>query len=250
MTKAPLSVTIITLNEESNIKRAINSVNWADEIIVVDSGSQDQTCTIASQLGAKVVKNNWPGFGQQKNYAHDLAKNDWILNIDADEEVTDSLAKEIQNFLHHPDDKVHGFYLKRKTFYLNRWIMYGGWYPNKLVRMSRKNASRWTTPEVHEELKVNGNLKTFENPLQHFGFKNIKDQVQKNLTYSHYGHVELKKKNVKKNIFKLILKPFGKFFETYIFKLGFLDGVPGLIISLNAAHSIFLKYAYFYEEKK
>lgn len=247
MEKAPLSVTIITLNEEHNIARALQSVSWAEDIIIVDSGSSDRTIEIAEKLGARVFRRDWPGYGQQKNYAQTLARHDWVLSLDADEAVTPELAQEIQNYLKSTSLAYKGFSVPRKTWYLGRWILHGGWYPNALVRLVDRRNAAWTEPKVHESLKVEGPLTQLENPLLHYAFDGVQDQVLTNIKYSRFGYEELVRRGAKPSLFKLICKPIGKFIETYLIKRGFMDGVPGFIISLNAAHSIFMKYAYFFE---
>jgi glycosyltransferase involved in cell wall biosynthesis len=251
MAKPALTVTIISFNEERNIGRAIDSVQWADEILVIDSGSLDRTAEIAIEKGAKVIHNPWPGYGKQKNFAQDSARNDWILNIDADEEVSQELKDELLRTLEDSEKgrtELKAFRLPRKTFYLGRWIKHGGWYPNYLVRFANRKFARWTEPNVHEELKpTNGQAGYFINPLHHYTFASIHDQVLTNLNFSRLGFLELKRKGRKASLAKLLLKPIGKFVETYLLKRGFLDGRPGLIISINAAHSMFLKYAYLIE---
>lgn len=252
MPRPPLSVTLITLNEAGNIRAAIESVQWADEIIVVDSGSTDPTLEIASEMGARVFRNPWLGYGQQKNFAQNQATHDWVLNIDADERVPDSLAQEICLVL----EKVQmgglravGFSIPRKTYYLGRWIKYGGWYPNYLVRLAHRKSASWTEPQVHEELRVGGPIEVLRNPLDHESFPSIHHQVMTNLNFSKLGGEELKRTGQRASYGKLLFKPVGKFLETYLLKRGFLDGLPGFIISVNAAHSIFLKYAYLFEAK-
>ncbi len=245
-----MSVTIIALNEEKNIARAIESVRgFAQEVLVIDSGSTDQTASIAKHLGARVMNNPWRGYGQQKNFAQSQAKYDWILNIDADEEVSPELAVEIQQVLER-DEKgnVKGYSIPRLSKYLGQWIHHGGWYPNRLLRLANRNHGSWTEPEVHEEWIVSGSVLPLRYDLLHYPFKDIQDQVLTNLRYSAQGAEKLRKKGIQKNIFKMVLKPIGKFFETYFFKRGYQDGVVGFIISINAAHSIFLKYAYLFDD--
>ena len=251
MSRIPLSVTIIALNEEGPIRAAIQSVRWADEVLVVDSGSQDRTIEVARELGAKVVSHPWPGYGQQKNFAQQQARHDWVLNIDADEQVPPELASEIQRILaSSPSPSAHaGYRFPRKTFYLGKWIRHGGWYPNYLTRLAHRSQASWSEPEVHEELRVSGTTGTIDAPLHHFAFNSIHDQMVVNLRYSRLGAHELLKRGGRPSVLKLLLKPLGKFIETYILKGGWRDGWAGYIISVNAAHSIFLKYATLLEPK-
>ncbi len=253
MLAAPsVTITIVTLNEERTLSLAISSVAWAKEVIVVDSGSSDKTVEIAQNLGARVVQNPWPGYGQQKNFAQSLATYDWVLNIDADEVVSPALAQEIQSVLLQIEKQeldAAGFYFPRKTFYLGKWIQYGGWYPNHLVRLANRRFSKWTEPYVHERLQINGTVRGLTHPLHHYAFSSIQDQVLTNLRFSQLGSQDLKQKGQQPSISLLIFKPIGKFIETYFLKRGFLDGLAGFIISINAAHSMFLKYAYLSEAK-
>jgi glycosyltransferase involved in cell wall biosynthesis len=246
----PLSVTIITLNEERNLARALKSVAWADDVVVIDSGSTDKTVEVARQHGARVIHNPWPGYGKQKNFAQESAKHDWVLNIDADEAVPESLREEIRVELEQVSEgksQAKGFFFPRKTYYLGRWILHGGWYPNHLVRLADRRSARWTEPTVHEELAVQGEVRGLREPLEHFTFGSIQDQILTNLNFSKLGSQELIKRGQKPSLLKLLVKPVGKFLETYLIKKGFLDGLPGFIISVNAAHSMFLKYAYLIE---
>ena len=149
-----ITTTIITLNEEKSLPKALESVSWTDEIVVVDSGSTDQTTEIAKKFGAKVFFNRWPGSGAQKNFAQSKASNDWVLNIDADEVVPKNLAKEIRRQLAQNGREYLGYEIPRKTFYLGRWIRHGGWYPNYLIRLAHRKHSKWTEPQVHESLSL------------------------------------------------------------------------------------------------
>lgn len=252
MARPPVSVTIITLNEEDKLPRAIESVRWAEEVLVIDSGSTDRTIEIARGLGAKVTENPWPGYGKQKNFAQDHAQHDWVLNIDADEVVPPELAQELQSRLEQVGNgelQADGFSVPRKTFYLGKWIQHGGWYPNYLIRLANRRSSRWTEPAVHEELKAQGPVVRLKNPLHHYAFSSIQDQIQTNLRFSRLGSQDLKSSGQVGSVPRLVLKPIGKFLETYLAKRGFLDGLPGFIISINAAYSMFLKYAYLTESK-
>lgn len=248
----PVSVTIITLNERDNIARAIDSVRWANEVVVIDSGSTDGTVEIAKKLGARVVHNPWPGYGQQKNFAQSQATHDWVLNIDGDEMVPEALSREIQTALADvSEDKTayKGFRFPRKNFYLGRWIAHGGWYPNYLTRLADRRCSSWSEPHVHEALEVRGEVRTLSEPLHNYSFPSIHDQILTNLRFSKLGSEDLKNRGRQASVLKLLYKPLGKFVETYFLKRGFLDGLPGFIISINAAHSMFLKYAYLCEAR-
>jgi glycosyltransferase involved in cell wall biosynthesis len=245
-----ISVTLITLNEERNLPRALASVRWADEVIVVDAGSTDRTVDLARAAGARVEVHPWEGYGQQKNFAQSLARNPWVLSLDADEEVPGELAGEIAQAVTSAEagGGIRGFKIPRKTWYLGRWILHGGWFPNHVIRLARKDSAHWTTPPVHERLEVKGTVGTLSTPIHHYNFVDITDQVQTNLRYSRLGHQELQRRGRRASLFKLLFKPVGKFLETFVIKRGFMDGIAGFIISINAAHSIFLKYAYFFEE--
>lgn len=252
MKRPPITVTIITLNEEENLPRAIQSVSWADEVVVVDSGSTDRTVEIARGLGARVCSNPWQGYGQQKNHAQRQATHDWILSLDADEVVNPKLAQEIEAALTAVAagrSQACGFAFPRKTFYLGRWIQHGGWYPNYLVRLADRRSSSWSEPAVHEALQVQGTVVQLKEPLDHYSFNTIQDQILTNLNFSRLGSQELIRRGNPPSLLKVLFKPLGKFIETYFLKMGFLDGLPGFIISVNAAYSIFLKYAYLLESR-
>jgi glycosyltransferase involved in cell wall biosynthesis len=242
---SPLTVTIITLNEEANLERCLRSVvSIASEIIVVDSGSTDRTLEIAQSFKARVFTNPWQGYGQQKNFAQSQATSEWILNLDADEEVSEALQREIAEILESQSNQdVVAFTAPRLSWYLGRWIHHGGWYPNRLARLYRKSKAQWSEPKVHEALIVKGEIGELINNLHHYPFSGIRDQIETNLRYAQLGSEDLQRRGKKFSLFWTIVKPVGKFIETYFIKLGFLDGKPGFIISVNAAHSIFLKYA-------
>jgi glycosyltransferase involved in cell wall biosynthesis len=241
-----ISVTIITFNEGARLARCLKALSWASEIIVVDTFSTDNTKAIAQSFGAKVFDEKWHGYGAQKNIAMAHATGDWILNIDADEVITPDLRDEILARIQQPGGP-HGYAVARKTFYMGRWIRHGGWYPNYVVRLCRKGKAQWTEPAVHEELRVDGGHGYLEKPLEHYTFDSIEDQVRTNIRYAKEGALQQKKSKGSFQLWRLLAKPLSKFIETYIVKLGFLDGLPGFVISINAAHSMFLKQAFHFE---
>lgn len=219
----------------------MRSAAWAGEILVVDSGSRDRTRELAKEAGARVLEHAWEGYGQQKNWALAQAKEPWVLFLDADEELSPELSEEIRGFLAAPGE-CRGADLPRKTWFLGRWILHGGWYPNRLVRLTRKDSGRWTEPSVHESLEVSGPVHRLERDLLHYTFNNVGDNVLTNVRFSRLGARVAKARGESGSLLRILLKPVGKFLETYVWKLGFLDGFPGFVISMNAAHSIFMKY--------
>lgn len=241
MEKRPISLVIITLNEEENIARCIKSVPWADEVIVLDSGSTDRTREIAESLGAKVHVQDFLGFRDQKQKATDLAKNDWILSLDADEALSLALSQEIL-YTFDTTPIQDGYTMPRLSFHLGRWIKHGGWYPDRQLRFFNRKQAKWAGGHVHEHIEC-ANIGRLKNNLLHYVFRDLKHQVDANNRYSTLGAQDLYDRKKKFSIVKLIVKPVSKFLETYIWKHGFLDGLPGFIISVGAAYSVFLKFA-------
>lgn len=243
-----LSVTLITLNEEKNLPRTLAAIQgWSDDIVLVDSGSTDRTVETAKQYGVRVFTQSWKGYGPQKNFAQSQARHSWVLNVDADEVVTDALKKEIETRVLNATPSANGFSIARKSFYVGRWIRHGGWFPSRVVRLARKEKSKWSDPEVHEVLQVEGPVEELKEPMFHYTFHSIEDQVKTNIRYAKQGSEQLQKKGRKPSVLLLLIKPVWKFMDTYFLKRGFLDGTRGLVISVNAAHSMFMKYAFLFE---
>ncbi len=246
--KLPLSLVIITLNEEKYIADCIMSVPFASEIIVVDSFSTDKTSEIAQGEGAKVLTQKFLGYRKQKQFALGVATQEWVLSLDADERLSEELQNEISSILGNP--KFNGYRMPRCSFHLGRWIRHGGWYPDYQTRLFRKELAKWSGGEVHEHVVVSGSLGTLKNEIQHFVFSDLADQIETNNEFSSLGARELAKQNRRFSLAKLVFKPMGKFFECYFWKLGFLDGVAGFIIALGAAQSLFLKYSKLWEAQE
>jgi len=237
---------IITLNEEQHIERCLASLKFCDEIIIVDSGSSDRTLEIARKITAKIFSHPWEGYSAQRNFALQLTQCRWVLSIDADEEASSDLAAEIDRVFCLPD-KYLAFTVPRKTFHSGRWIKHGGWYPNRLVRLFKKGEGRWVGNELHERWLSPGPVGKLEGHLYHYSFSSITDQVDRNNRYSSLGAVALSKKGERFSLLKLLGKPIFKFIETYVVKLGFLDGRRGFMIAVSAAYSVFLKWAKLWE---
>lgn len=242
MNQIPLTVVVITKNEESNITRCLTSVlGWVDEVVVYDSGSVDQTVQVASKLGARVVSGDWLGFGPTKKKATLLAKNDWILSLDADEEVSLDLKHEIRQRFASLDSES-AYALPRKSYFLKKWILHGGWYPDRQVRLFNQKHSMWNQDLIHEKVQAKY-VQNFENCLNHYVFKNLSHQVVTNDRYSTLQAQKMFNDGKKMNWFHFMTKPTVKFIECYFLKLGFLDGYAGYVIARSAAYSVFLKWA-------
>lgn len=241
----PITLMIITLNEERNIERCIRSVPFASEILVIDSGSRDRTLEIAQKNGAKTLHHEWVGFGPQKKWGTTQARYDWVLSLDADEALSPELALEIQKKFSELDPKT-GYELPRLSLHLGRWIRHGGWYPDAQLRLYHRQFSNWPDSKIHERVQ-SPKVSRLENDLFHYVFLDLSHQVQTNNRYSSLlaeKDVEMGKRF---SFFKLLLKPWSKLIETYFLKLGFLDGLPGLMISVGAAYSIFLRHSKIWE---
>jgi len=239
--KLPISLVVVTKNEEKNIERCLRSVPFASDILVLDSGSHDRTVEIAKKLGARVFEQHWLGFGAQKNKAAELANYDWILSLDADEALSPELVQEIEQKARELKDQV-AYRFPRKSFYLGRWILHGGWYPDFQVRLYHRKHSRWSEESIHEKI-ISSSLQSMNNPIEHFVFRDIYHHIETN---NRYSTIQAENHFTRKQRFyfwRLFLKPIVKFFECYFVKLGFLDGWPGFFIAVGAAYSVFIRWA-------
>jgi glycosyltransferase involved in cell wall biosynthesis len=236
-----VSVTIITKNEAADIAAALESVSWADERIVVDSCSTDETVAIATRLGARVVSREWPGYVAQKNHAASLASNEWILSLDADERVTPELAAEIRKTLER-EPEPRGFWIPRVTFHLGRWIRTTDWYPDYQLRLYDRRSAGWTGTYVHEGVNVNGRVGRLRHELQHYAYRDVAEHLE---TIDHYTTLAAKQmfeQGRRATGLDLVLQPAFAFFRNYVLKRGFLDGSVGLTISKMNAHYVGLKF--------
>jgi (heptosyl)LPS beta-1,4-glucosyltransferase len=236
-----VSVTIITKNEAEDIAAALESVAWADERIVVDSCSTDDTAAIASRHGARVVAREWPGYVAQKNYAASLASHDWILSLDADERVTPALAAEIRSTLLQ-EPQPRGFWIPRVTFHLGRWIRTTDWYPDHQLRLYDRRAAEWTGTYVHEGVTVNGRVGRLRNELQHYAYRDINEHMETIEHYTTLAARQMFEQGRRATAFDLALQPVFAFFRNFILKRGFLDGAAGLTISRMNARYVALKF--------
>ena len=243
--KLPISCVIIVKNEENHIVECLRSASFAEEILVMDSGSTDRTCELAAAEGARVVHQEWLGFGPQKAKVTGQAQFDWVLNIDADERISEELAAEIISRWPTLDPRA-GYLIPRKSFYLGRWIFHGGWYPDYQLRLYHRKHSQWDSAPIHEKVKSPFKEKLIY-PLEHYVFKDLHHQIETNNRYSTLQAQELHRRGIRFRYLYLFFKPWTKFFECYVWKRGFLDGLPGLIIAVGAAYSVFLKWTKLWE---
>jgi glycosyltransferase involved in cell wall biosynthesis len=237
-----LSICIICFNEEHNIRRCLESSTWADEIIVVDSMSQDKTVTIAREYTDMVYQKAWPGYSEQKNFALSKAKGDWILSLDADEQVTAELQDEILAELGKPDAK-DGYRIPRRSFYQGRWINHSGFYPDKQLRLFRSSKGRWIGGRVHEKVEINGTVGELKSDILHYPYRGvISGQLQTVNSFSSLFAQDMHENGKHYRLSLLLLRPVLKFLEVYVLKLGFLDGLAGFVISVTSAYAIFVRY--------
>ena len=236
-----ISVTVITQNEAADIGDALQSVGWADEIIVVDSHSTDETVAIARRYTDRVVVRDWPGYVDQKNYAATVASHDWILSLDADERVTPALAGEIAALS--PSDAHRGYRMPRVTFHLGRWIRTTDWYPDYQLRLYDRRAAQWTGRYVHESLTVRGSVGQLRNELQHFAYRDISDHLETIDRYTTYAARQMSENGQAVGWLRLAGHPPLAFLRNYLLRGGIRDGAPGFIISAMNAYYVFLKFA-------
>jgi glycosyltransferase involved in cell wall biosynthesis len=248
-----LSVCVITLNEEANIGRTLQSVRAiAQEIIVVDSGSTDATVALAKEHGAKVFVEPWKGFAAQKNSALAKATGDWILSLDADEEVSPELAAAIRELLGAATaPKFAGYTMNRRNMYLKRWLKHSGYYPDPKLRLIQRGAAEFELRAVHEDMKMAEPLGHVHGDLIHWAYPTLESFIEHANRYSSLGaQMEVEKRPAGFSFINIVLRPIVRFLYSYIFRLGFLDGREGLLVLMTHASYVSWKYAKAWEISK
>ena len=237
-----VSVIIITKNEEKNIARCIKSVLWADEIVIVDTFSTDRTIEICRKFTDKIFQEKWMGYGPQKNLCASKAKNNWVLNIDADEIISSECAEAIQKLLlSKPKFPLYRF--PRKNFFSNRWVRYAGWYPDLISRLYDKSLISFSESMVHERLIPDNNAGTINHAILHYSFEGMEDYIERQNRYSTLFAKEKKRENWEAGWTHLCLRPVWVFLKTYFLRQGFREGFLGIFLSLSTAFYTYLKYA-------
>lgn len=238
---ASLSVIIITKNEALNIRECLESVKWADEIIIVDSGSTDSTVAICREFTSHVYSHDWPGFGIQKNRALGYASKDWILSLDADERVTPELRSEIENAMHNAS--ASGYEMPRLSSFCGRYIHHSGWHPDYVTRLFLRNSGQFSNDLVHERVIVSGALGRLKHSLLHESFRDLEQLLGKMNHYSSAGAEMLGKKGRDATLFQAISHGLWAFVRSYIIRAGFLDGAEGFMLAVSTAEGTYYRYA-------
>ena len=237
-----LTVTIITLNEAANIRAAIESVAWADEIVVIDSHSHDETAAIARRFTDHVITREWPGYVAQKNYAASLASNDWILSVDADERVTVELAREIKALMAGEPSSA-GYRVPRASHYLGRWIRSTDWYPDYQLRLYDRRRADWQGQYVHESVQVaNGGVSDLRADLLHYPYRDVSHHLSTIDRYTTMAARQMHEAGRRTSAWQLALHPPAAFLRNYLLRGGIRDGAAGFVVSMLNTYYVFLKF--------
>lgn len=246
--KLPLSVAIITKNEEDRLPECLASVSFAAEVVVVDSGSTDRTVEIARSFGAVVHVEPWQGFGRQKQLAIDYCRHDWVLVLDADERVGPEAQAEIREALTTESSVAYSF--PRKNYFCGRWLRHAGWWPDRVIRLFRKDCARMSERTVHESLEVHGPVGQLRQPLIHYANKSLAQTLSKVNLYSSAGADELFAQGKSASVVKGLLRAAWSFLHGYILRGGFLDRGEGFVMAVSDFMNVFFKYAKLRELQK
>ncbi len=246
-----LSVVIITYNEENNIRRALGSVDFADEIVIVDSYSTDRTVEICKEFTKKIHLKEFLGHVAQKNYALSLAQNEWVLSIDADEEVSGGLKDEILKVMSGDDNiSMNGYKMPRRAFYLGRWIRHSGWYPDQKVRLVKKSEALWEGIDPSDKLVVTGSVGAFRSDLLHYPYKDFSHNLQTIDKYTTITAKRLFESGRRAGFTDIFIRPLFTLLKKLVIKAAFLDGLSGIVIAFSTAFYTFSKYLKLYELNK
>jgi glycosyltransferase involved in cell wall biosynthesis len=248
-----LSVVIITHNEEKNIRRCLKSLKRRfvsirlRQVLVVDSQSTDRTAAVARRLGAKVVVRPWPGYSAQKNWALKKCRGDWILSLDADEEMTGPLWREIEAALPSSPPDVQGYFIPRRAYFLGKWMRHCGWWPDAQLRLIKRGKGRFNSNLVHEGLEVQGRTAALQAPMNHYSYDSLSRYILKMEEYSTLAALRPPEKKIRFWPYYLLIDPFVVFFRMYVSRRGFLDGWHGLVVCLLSAFHDLVRYAKVWE---
>ena len=244
MTRPSLSIIIIALNEANNIVDCINSAKFADEVLVIDSGSTDNTVVLAIAAGAQVLQTNWPGYGTQQNRGIDAAKGDWIFSLDADERISADLANDILSAIKTAVNYVYD--VPRSSLYVSRFMKHSGWTPDRTRRLCKRGTARFTTHEIHANLATTEVVGHLRYPIIHYSYHNFHSVVEKMNRYSSGGARDMYAAGKRGSLTKAITHGMWAFLRTYFLRLGFLDGREGFMLAISNAEVTYYRYIKLY----
>ena len=243
-----LTAVVITLNEERHLPTCLASLDWVDEVVVVDAGSTDRTQEIARQAGALLFANPWPGYGPQKNFAFDQARGEWILIVDADERITPALRDEIRQLLRgEPSPAYDAYDVPRRNYCFGRWLQWGGAYPDRQIRLVRRGRARYNNRLLHEGLLIDGPVGKLREDLIHDAFRGLDERLPKLNRYTHLAAGDGLKKRMVVRWYDFVIRPLAIFLKVYALKQGYRDGVVGFIHAGLSSFAAFAKYAKIWE---
>lgn len=245
-----VTVITLTLNEAHNIGPCLESVRWADEILVIDSGSTDGTIALAREYTAHIHEITWRGYGAARNFALEKATGEWILWLDADERVTPELAGEIQAILQADPPGIDGYSIARRAYFLGRWIRHSGWYPGRVTRLFRRGKGTFSESRVHEQLRLEGTVVQTRHDLLHLTDPDLAHYMQKFNKYTTLAAQDMAAAGRKGGIAAMTVRPAFQFFKMYVLRLGMLDGIEGFILAVLSSAYVFTKYAKLWERTR
>lgn len=250
--RLPLSISIIALNEEANLRRCLASAaDLAVEIVIVDAGSTDRTLAIAAEFGARVQHQDWLGHRDQKNVALGLCTQPWVLALDCDEELSPELRASIRGFFQNGGaEKFAGASMARKVWFLGRWITHGDWYPDRKLRLFRREGAKWGGSPEHDKVELAGATTLLAGDLLHYSFKDMRHYISKINVYADVFLERQKAEGARWSLVQTVFRPWWRFFRAYFLRRGFLDGFPGFWIAVATAFFAFVRYSRKFEEEK
>lgn len=240
-----ITAVVVVKNEEGRIVNCLENLSWVDEIVVVDTGSTDRTVELAKGFTSKVYEIKFKGYGSAKNYGLSVASSEWILCLDADEQISSELRGEIEEILERGDPE--GYYIPRKPFFLGKSVLHGGWYPGYVLRLFERGKGSFSCRKVHEEVELSGRVSYLRNPILHYTDPDLNHYLSKLNVYTSLAADELFEKGNVFRFFRLLCNPPFMFVKMYLFRLGFLDGMRGFLLAVLSAFHVFMKYAKLWE---
>ena len=250
MARPMISVCVISFNEEDNIRDCLESVSWADEIVVVDSYSEDRTLDIAREYTDRIFQRKWNGINEQRQFCLDKATHEWALCVDCDERVTPELRDEILATLERGDPDCNGFEIPRRTWHMGRWIRHCGWWPGHKLRLFRRSKGRFGDNDPHDKVILDGKTRRLVNPIEHFTYRDLAHQAATVNSFSTTAAKLRAARGRRDGVLAMIFKPPWRFFWQYVLRGGFLDGARGFIICVMSAYSVFLRSAKGWEMRR